>query len=559
MTTAENLSAVREGRSALVRYECLWGLPFTITASLMSDEQNCQLMSEAEECGGQWTRFEALLMHSLRDAISQTDIDMASERTLLILSTTKGNVELLAEDGHDVAEDYFPGTTARKVARVLGMTTTPIVVSNACISGVSAQVLAQDLLDAGVYDYAVVAGADIQGPFIVSGFNCLKALSEDECRPFDMERNGLNLGEAASTIVFASDRVAQDADGWCLMRGAVRNDAFHITNPSSKGEGCRSALEQVLKGVNMDTLAAIGAHGTATMYNDQMESVAIDGVGLSSLPVSALKGYFGHTMGAAGLLETVLTLEAIAEGWVPGTRGFEERGVSGRINIVTKNTPTDKNSFVKIMSGFGGCNGALLLSSDERLTFNDERLTLSGEGIKRHTVKITPTFTEVDGQVLPVEKKGVGMLTEIYRKLSVDYPRFYRMDMLSRLAFVAVELLSREAGDDGMCGCDVIFFNRTSSVISDLKHQSTIRLGEEFFPSPATFVYTLPNIMVGEVAIRHHLTGSTSLCILPERDADVMHKIISAQLTKAKGLVAGWVDCLDEENFEAEISLYKTR
>lgn len=558
MTTAENLSAVREGRSALVRYERPWGLPFAITAALMSEAQNQLLMKEAgEEYGGRWTRFEALLMHSLRDAISQTGIDMASERTLLILSTTKGNVELLAGDGADVAEDYFLGTTARKVAMALGMTTTPIVVSNACISGVSAQVLAQDLLDAGQYDYAVVAGADIQGPFIVSGFNSLKALSEDECRPFDMERGGLNLGEAASTIVFASDRVAHDAYGRWLVKGTVCNDAYHITNPSPKGEGCRRALDYVLRGVDVHTLAAIGAHGTATMYNDQMESVAIDGAGLSAVPVSALKGYFGHTMGAAGLVETVLTMEAIAEGWVPGARGFEESGVSGRINVFGTNTPTDKHAFVKIMSGFGGCNGALLLVNDERLTSNVERLTLNDEWVKKHTVKISPRLVEVDGQSLSQEKEGGEMLTEIYRRFAADYPRFYRMDLLSRLAFVAVGLLSRRVGEEGLQGCDVMLFNRTSSVMSDRKHQGSIRDDGDFFPSPATFVYTLPNIMVGEVAIHHHFTGSTSLCILPGKDADVMHKVISTQRGKAEALVAGWVDCVDEDNFEAEISLYR--
>lgn len=561
MTTAENLSAVHQGRSALKRYERPWGLPFCITASLLTEEQNTRLISEVEHCGSDvecrdWTRFETLLMHSLHDALSQTCVDLSSERTLLILSTTKGNVELLQGENCNI-EEYYPGNTAQKMAQALGITTTPIVVSNACISGISAQVLAQDLLDSGMYDYAIVTGADLQGIFIVSGFNSLKALSEETCRPFDMERNGLNLGEAAATIVFASDRVAQDASGWNLVRGSVRNDAFHITNPSSKGEGCYRALEYVMKGVDAETLATIGAHGTATMYNDQMESVAIDRAGLSSVPLSALKGYFGHTMGAAGLVETIVTMEAIAQGWIPGTLGYEESGVSGRINVASDKTPTEKTSFVKIMSGFGGCNGALLYTmhpaqgAKSNVNREDNKVLA-----QKHSVRITPDMVEVNGRSLYVEKHGTEMLTEVYRKLSPDYPRFYRMDLLSRLAFVAVELLSRKM-DEGLVGCDVMLFNRTSSIISDLRHQSTIRAGEVCFPSPATFVYTLPNIMVGEVAIHHGITGNTSLCILPCKDQDVMRQVIQAYAVNSVGLVAGWVDCPDEDNFEAEICIYR--
>lgn len=557
MTTAENLSAVYQGCSALKRHERPWGLPFSITASLMTEDQNALLMQEARQYGMDWTRFEALLVHSLNDALAQIQVDLVPERTLFILSTTKGNVQLLQEEDGNL-EEYCPGNTAQKVARALGMTTTPIVVSNACISGISAQVLAQDMLDSGMYDYAIVAGADLQGTFIVSGFNSLKAISEEPCRPFDMERNGLNLGEAAATVVFASDRVAQDISGWNLVRGTVRNDAFHITNPSAKGEGCCRAMEYVLQGVDAETLATIGAHGTATMYNDQMESVAIDRAGLSAVPLSALKGYFGHTMGAAGLVETIITMEAIAQGWIPGTLGYEECGVSGRINVVCKTTPTDKTSFVKIMSGFGGCNGALLYTMNAEHEMPEAIDEYDSTVIeKTHTVRITPRSVEVDGHDLPQEKENAEMLTEVYRKLAADYPRFYRMDLLSRLAFVAVELLGRTTGAKGLHGCDVMLFNKTSSVMSDIKHQSTIHPGEGFFPSPATFVYTLPNIMVGEVAIHHNLTGSTFLCILPERDADAMHRVIRAHAHSNCGIVAGWVDCSDENSFEAEISLYR--
>ena len=192
MTTEENVLAVRDRRSGLQRHERPWGLPFDVCASLFSREQEHALLHESACAGGTPTRFEAMVLHSVRDALSRTDIDVSDSKVLLVLSTTKGNIELL--DGNGSAGDaLFPGTAASRIASELGFVAPPLVVSNACISGVAAQVQAMDLLDSGAYDYAVVVGADCQGAFIVSGFNCLKALSEDPCRPFDMERMGLNL------------------------------------------------------------------------------------------------------------------------------------------------------------------------------------------------------------------------------------------------------------------------------------------------------------------------------------------------------------------------------
>lgn len=562
MTTEENLLAVRDGRSALLRHERPWGLPFDVCASLFSQEQEHALLQESADAGEPFTRFESMVLHSVRDALSHTDIDVSDSRVLLILSTTKGNIELL--DGKEpVGDGVFPGNTASRIASALGITTKPLVVCNACISGVAAQVQALDLLDSGAYDYAVVVGADCQGAFIVSGFNCLKALSEDPCRPFDMERTGLNLGEAAATMVFASDRVPGNGGMWHLKRGCVRNDAFHITNPSPKGEGCFRALEYVADGISAESLATIGAHGTATMYNDQMESVAIERAGLSDVPLSALKGYFGHTMGAAGLVETVLTMESVAQGWIPGVAGYAESGVSGRINASPDLRPTDKKSFIKIMSGFGGSNGALLYTMggvDSVAMHGNGTYPVGDMPVARHTVRITSETAEVDGTSIPLSCNGKDMLTELYRTLSSDYPRFYRMDVLSRLAFVAFELLRKAMGEGTLSGCDAMLFNRSSSILSDRKHQGTISVPGEFFPGPATFVYTLPNVMLGEVAIRHDMKGATSLIILPEKDSTLMSQLVYAAMLKSScpdGMVAGWIDCPDENEFEAEISIYK--
>ena len=183
-TTEENYRAVLSGKSALKRYEGLWGLPEPFAASLFTEEQRAKLEIEGQ------TFFEALAIHSAREALSRIQLDVASPRVVLILSTTKGNI------------GESPAEAAKVIAKALGVSTTPIVVCNACVSGLSAQLLANNLLSAGLYDYAIVVGAEVQSKFIVSGFQSLKAVSEEPCRPFDIERIGLNPGEAAATIIF---------------------------------------------------------------------------------------------------------------------------------------------------------------------------------------------------------------------------------------------------------------------------------------------------------------------------------------------------------------------
>jgi 3-oxoacyl-[acyl-carrier-protein] synthase-1 len=295
--------------------------------------------------------------------LEEAGIDPSSERVLFLLSTTKGNVELLAER----EQPRFPaarvllGETALQVSRYFRNPNTPLVLSNACISGVSVQVAAMRLLLSGAYDSIVVMGADCQSPFIVSGFQSFKALSTELCRPFDKDRCGLNLGEAAATIVLTRKaRLEVAAEDWALRQGGICNDANHISGPSRTGEGSYRALLKALQGISSEELAFVNVHGTATAYNDEMESIALDRAGLSSVPVNGLKGYFGHTMGAAGILESLLSMEAVDDHCVLATRGFESLGVSRPVRVSNRVGVTNQRAFIKLMSGFGGCNAALL-------------------------------------------------------------------------------------------------------------------------------------------------------------------------------------------------------
>lgn len=554
MSTEQNYLAVKAGQSVLQCYERHWGLPDAFTASLFTDEQNKALAIEG------LTRFESLTVQSARLALEKVDIDASSSRVVFILGTTKANIEAL-QKGDEPSDDIIPSRAAEHIAQYLGISTTPIVACNACISGVAAIILALRLLEAGCYDYAIVCGADVQDKFTVSGFQSLKAVSEDACRPFDIERLGLNLGEAAATLVLARQMPNTVEEPYITIdKCAMRNDAFHISSPSKNGEGARLAL-QVIDDSNAGTaFAFINAHGTATMFNDQMESVAIERSGINDIPVNALKGYFGHTLGAAGILETVISMAALRDGTILATRGYNEHGVSGHIHVTSNNEHTDKRSFVKMISGFGGCNAVITA------TLRQEKCEmLTAQQLKRlqrtHCVKITNSSVRIDGQPLQLQCQGREMLVEVYKTFIGAYPKFYKMDGLSRLGFVATELLLQterggKPSDESIPRDDraVILFNTTSSIVADRSYWATVCAPNDI-PSPSHFVYTLPNIVTGEIAIRNLYRGETSFYILPERDDAIMTKIIEASMSgdTARSAIAGWIDYPNDRDFEAEL------
>ena len=558
MTSAQNYQAVKAGRSALAPYSNLWEIPEPFTAALFSETQWQAMVLEG------MTRFESLVMHSVTQALEGTSIDSSSPRVVFILSTTKANIELLG-DPEATPELLHPGESARRIAKALGLTTEPVVVCNACVSGLSALILAERLLTQRQYDYAIVCGADSLSRFVISGFQSFKSMDAQPCRPYDIERLGMNLGEAAATMILAGEHTGTEK-GWALLQGTIRNDAHHISNPSNKGEGAYHAMMPLLQQINQDTLALVNAHGTATMFMDQMEAVALHRAGLSETPINSYKGYFGHTLGAAGVLETILTIQALNDHTILGTRGFQELGVSVPIQVSAEAKVTDKKTFLKLISGFGGTNAALLVSAEPQA---QEAPQNTPQTQQTHRVVITPEGVTIDGQPQTVTTIGKALLTELYRTHVGDYPKFYKMDGLSKLGFLAAELLTAAEAKAQATESEpqpteteqraVILFNHSSSIDTDQQYLASIR-PEDYFPSPSLFVYTLPNIVTGEIAIRHHLHGETSFYNLASRQEPLISQIQQAALadTATRSLITGWIDYEDEAHFCADMYILET-
>ncbi|NLX71927.1 MAG: beta-ketoacyl synthase [Bacteroidales bacterium] len=354
-STEENYANILSGRSGLRLHTDSRLSDVPLQLALIDDALLESTFAAVVGDGSGFTRFEKFCLLTVTCLLKNSSIDISSPDTVIILSTTKGNIELL--ESYDSRRLHL-WHSAALIAKHFSAYNKPLIISNACVSGVAALVVARRLIESGKYNNAVVVGADIISRFIVSGFQSFMSLSPEPCKPFDAKRVGLNLGEAAVSAVLTRTKLGGAEQQIEVVRGAMHNDANHISGPSRTGEGLFHAIKDALAGDKVDF---ISAHGTATAYNDNMEAVAISRAGLNKVPVNSVKGFFGHTLGAAGLLEAIIALEAMKDNRLIGTRGYSEHGVSEAINVIKDTGRHEVNSLLKLASGFGGSNAAVLL------------------------------------------------------------------------------------------------------------------------------------------------------------------------------------------------------
>jgi 3-oxoacyl-(acyl-carrier-protein) synthase len=293
------------------------------------------------------------------------------ERIGLVLSTTKANVEAmerLAENRpcSDFARRHLQGNfLAEDLAKEFGARGPVQCISTACVSGLIAIQQGAKMIQRGDADAVFVIGVDHLSAFVVAGFTALKAIDLNGCRPFDAARCGLSPGEAGAAIVLVREDFAPDSAikirGW-----GGSNDANHLTGPSRDGSGLAQAIRAALNSAKLSPseIDYVNAHGTGTPYNDAMESMALKTIfGDACPPFSGLKGMLGHTLGAAGVVETIACVLAMQNNLLPGTP---------RLNSFADDVPKDilrephfdarVKNILKLNTGFGGTNGALILS-----------------------------------------------------------------------------------------------------------------------------------------------------------------------------------------------------
>ncbi len=578
-TTQENLEAIRDYRSGICLQEDGQISDTPILAGMIDDARFQEKVKEAGLTG--YTRLEQLFILTISQIIAQTGISPADDDCRLILATTKGNIHLLAEQTDNLDEKVFMATMSERIGSYFQAKHPVETISNACISGVSAMIVGKRMIEAGICKKVIVAGGDILSHFITSGFLAFKSVSQEICRPYDSRRDGLNLGEACGAVLLSLGKVnlpeneshlSEDATGnsrftpyynIALSGGAISNDANHISGPSRTGDGLYFAIRQAMEEASVGTkdISFVNTHGTATVYNDEMESKAIHLAGLQNAPIHSLKSYFGHTLGAAGVVESIICIHELMSGTLFGTLGYEEEGVPMPVIASSTHQPLRMKSCVKTASGFGGCNAAIVLElteADQQTTKTNHSST--SELAKPHitaTVLIHNSEVYLNGNpVLTSESKEFApFIREAFKNLHESNLKFYKMSDLCKLGYVAAGyLLQGKSFEPQEIG--IILANASASLDTDIEHQIVIDKDGDETVSPATFVYTLPNTVAGEICIRHKIQGENTFFIAPAYDEEKLTQYAHTVMRKGrlKACIVGWCELLGNP-YQAEFKL----
>jgi len=272
------------------------------------------------------------------------------------------------EDGSapmDSVHKFLQANLSHFIARRYGLTGPVNTIVNACSSGADAIGVGLSWLRHGLCDIVLAGGADEMNLVPLSGFSSLGIVSPEPCRPFDRDRRGLNLGEGAGVLVLENRASATRRNikpkAWLCGYGAAA-DAHHLTAPHPEGRGLKTSILRALEEarVELRDVGFVNAHGTATPDNDLVEGRVLLEMFGKHLPFGSTKGYTGHTLGAAGGIEAVLTVLALQEGWIPGNAGFTNEDERIGVSPITERTRVSSRYGLSTSLAFGGNNAALL-------------------------------------------------------------------------------------------------------------------------------------------------------------------------------------------------------
>jgi 3-oxoacyl-(acyl-carrier-protein) synthase len=373
----ENYDSLVAGRTGISRVQILSGAGDILTGEVRLTNE--QLRDALGITQGLYSRTSLLGMHAAREAWGNNS-HLPGLRTGIISATSVGGMdktevyykEVLKNAPADLSliKTHDSGNTTEKIAAYLGITGYVNTISTACSSAANAIMLGARLLEQGRLDRVVVGGTDAMTLFTIKGFHSLMIYDSEWCKPFDENRNGLNLGEGAAFLVLETERSMQLTGNKpqalvCGWHNAA--DAYHQTASSPDGRGATIAMQQALKKAKLQSqhISYINAHGTGTKNNDQSESVAIKQVfGDNVPPFSSTKAYTGHTLAAAGAIEAVYSVMAIQHGILfPNLNYKVPITETGLVPVTELSSGRPVNTVVSNSFGFGGNNTSLVFKN----------------------------------------------------------------------------------------------------------------------------------------------------------------------------------------------------
>jgi 3-oxoacyl-[acyl-carrier-protein] synthase-1 len=325
------------------------------------------------ECRNNRLAWLGLNRDGLLDAVQAAIERYGAARVALILGTSTASIGASEEAYRRLEDGHFPQDLRRPgihtphsltafVAEAAGITGPALTISTACSSSAKVFASAERMMRLGLVDAALVGGVDTLCDSVLFGFNALELVSPEPCRPFDAQRKGISIGEAAAFALL--QRVDVEPDAPRLIGYGESSDAYHMSTPHPQGRGARAALDDALAraGLGEDQIDYINLHGTATLKNDEVEATLLGERFSPRVRASSTKGFTGHTLGAAGGLEAVFALIAIEQGLIPGNLGCTQPEAACAQQLALQNEQRDVRVALSNSFGFGGNNACLVFA-----------------------------------------------------------------------------------------------------------------------------------------------------------------------------------------------------
>ena len=372
---AATLAALRERRSGLSRND--FGptpIPTWIGRVAGLEEQPLPTQLAEWDCRNNRLAWRGLVTDDFKQAAEAARERYGADRVAVVVGTSTSSIGASEEayarleaDGRYPADlrrpiIHTPHSLGDFVQHALGLTGISITVATACSSSAKVFAQAERLIRTGMADAAVVGGVDSLCGSVLFGFNSLELVSAEPCRPFDVERRGINLGEAAGFALLEKQAVGGP---WLLGYGES-NDAHHMSTPHPEGLGARVALTDALKRAELQPahIDYINLHGTASQKNDEVEAKLVADLFPAGTFASSTKGWTGHTLGAAGIVEAAISLLALDHGLLPGTMNARTLDPACGPQIQRDNAERRIRSALSFSFGFGGSNCVLVFGAD---------------------------------------------------------------------------------------------------------------------------------------------------------------------------------------------------
>ncbi len=374
---ATTIAALREGKSGLS--PCTFdAVPFVTYAGEFADLDAVKLDDEfaSFDCRNHRLAAVALREEGFVESAAAARERYGARRIGVFLGTSTSGLrqtelayrrrdnetgDLPSDFDYERTHDTY--SLARFVRASLCLAGPAFVVSTACAATAKVFGSAARMIAAGVCDAAVVGGADTLCATTLYGFSSLGVMSEEPCRPFDVERRGISLGEAAGFVLLERPRDTSDEDTVLLLGVGESSDAYHMSAPHPDGIGARLAMERALAaaGLRAADIDYINLHGTATPVGDAAEDRAIVDLFGTATPCSSTKGFTGHTLGASGVIEAVISTLGILHGFMPGSPHTRAVDPAFRSRYVCEGSRARIDRAISNSFGFGGANCSLVL------------------------------------------------------------------------------------------------------------------------------------------------------------------------------------------------------